>query len=125
MPYDMTLIATASASDEIAEIWWLLAWAGMILPAVLGIAALILSLVPRGNRLMALRAAFVGGLISLFPILFTLHIYRIDYVVVGGDGTPASPPLFSVIALPLLPFLVCLVAGGIAYVRRDALVAQP
>jgi len=113
----MTLIATARASDGIAEIWWLVAWAGLILPAVLCVVALLLSMVARGNKLMALRIAVVGGAISLIPILFTLHIYRIDFVAVAGDGTPASPPLLSVMALPLLPFLACLVAGGIAYAR--------
>jgi len=110
----MTLIATASAADEIAEIWWLVAWAGLILSAVLCIVALTLSMVPRGNRLMALRIAVVGGSISLIPVLFALHIYRIDFVAVGGDGTPASPPLLSALALPLLPFLACLAAAGIA-----------
>jgi hypothetical protein len=120
----MTLIATARASDEIAEIWWLVAWAGLILPALLGIIALTLSLIPRGNSLIALRTAVVGGLISLIPVLFALHVYRIDFVAVGGDGTSASPPLLSVLALPMLPFLVCLTAGTIAYGRRRAPVPQ-
>jgi hypothetical protein len=121
----MALIATARASDGIAEIWWLVAWACLIFPAVLGIIALTLSVIPRGNRLMALRIAVVGGSISLIPILFTLHIHRIDFVAAGGDGTPASPPLLSVIALPLLPFLACLAAGAIAYGRRRTPVSQP
>ncbi len=125
MPYDMTLIATVTASDEIAEIWWLVAWAGFIVPAILGLGALVLTAVSRRNRILAMRIAAIGGLVSLIPILFTLHVYRIDFVAVGGDGTPASPPLLSVMALPLTPLIVCLVAGSIVYVRRRNPITQP
>jgi hypothetical protein len=121
----MTFIATARASDGIDEIWWLVAWAGLILPAVLGIVALAMSMIPRGNRLIALRIAVIGGAISLIPIVFTLYIYRIDFVAVGGDGTAASSPIFSVMIWPLLPFLVCLAAAGVSYFHRRAPVTQP
>jgi hypothetical protein len=125
MPYDMTIIATVTASDEIAEIWWLVTWAGLIVPTILGLVTLVLTAVSRRNSVLAMRIAAIGGLISLVPILFALHVYRIDFVGVGGDGTPASPPLLSVMALPLMPLIVCLVAGSTAYVRRRNPTTEP
>jgi hypothetical protein len=118
IPYDMTLIATATASDGIDEIWYLIAWAGLILSYVLGIVTLTVSMISRGSRALAIWLAVIGAAVSLFPILFVLHIYRIDFVAVGGDGTSASPPIISVMIWPLLPLFICLVAGGIAYTHR-------
>ena len=116
----MTLIATATASEGIDEIWWLIAWAGLILSFVLCIVTLTISMIFRGSRVLAICLAVIGAAVSLFPILFALHIYRIDFVAVGGDGTSASPPIVSVMIWPLLPFFICLVAGGIAYARRSS-----
>jgi hypothetical protein len=112
---DITLLATVSNSDAIPEIWHWIAWVGLILSVILAILSLIQSFIPHGNKLMALWFAMVGSFISLYPVLFVLHIYRIDYIAVGGDGTSASPPLISVLIWPLLPFIGCLLAAVICY----------
>lgn len=120
----MTLIATVRASDEIDQIWWIVSWVALILPLILGGIALTLSFVGRGSRSLALWSAVIGGLISLFPILFALHIYRIDFVAVGGDGTKASPPLLSAMGLSLLPLVFCVVVVGVVFVRRRSFVVS-
>ena len=118
---DITLLATVSNSDGIPEIWHWIAWLGLILSVILAVLSLIQILIPRGNKLMALWFAMVGSFISLYPVLFILHIYRIDYIAFGGDGTSASPPLISVLIWPLLPFIGCLLAALICYlsVKRN------
>lgn len=116
----MTLIATATASEGIDKIWWLIAWAGLILSFVLGIVTLTMSVISRGSRVLAIWLAVTGAAVSLFPILFALHIYRIDFVAVGGDGTSPSPPILSVMICPVLSFFICLIAGGIAYPHRKS-----
>ncbi len=116
----MTLIATATASEGINEIWWLIAWAGLVLSYVLGIVTLMMSVISQGRSVLTIWLAVTGVAVSLLPILFALHIYRIDFVAVGGDGTPASPPILSVMIWPLLPFVICLIAGGIAYACRKS-----
>ncbi len=113
--YDITLLATVSNSDGIPEVWYWIAWVGLILSVILAVLSLILRVIPRGNKLLALWFAMVGCFISLYPVLFVLHIYRIDYIAVGGDGTSASPPLISVLIWPLLPFIGCLLAAVICY----------
>lgn len=111
------MIATAFPSEGIDDIWRLLSVAGWFSANILGLIALILCLMPRKHRIKALRVSLAGGLLSLYPIQFSLHIYRIDFVPVAGDGTPASPPLISAMAWPLMPLGVCLLAAGIACVR--------
>ncbi|MFM2197897.1 MAG: hypothetical protein RLZZ505_1329 [Verrucomicrobiota bacterium] len=112
------MIATAFPSEGIDEIWHLLSFASWCLATILGLIALILCVLPSKNRIKALWVAAAGGLLSIYPILFVLHIYRIDLVPVGRDGTPASPPLISAMAWPLMPLGVCLLAASIAYARR-------
>ena len=92
---------------------------------VFGLVALTLSIGSVARGLIAIRTAIAGGAIALIPFLFALNVYRIDFVAVGGDGTPASAPLPLAMALPLLPFLVCLLAGVIAQIRRRNSEAQP
>ena len=116
----MILIATATPLERIDDIWWLIAWAGLILSSALGILTLAMSMIPRCSKLIAIWLAAIGGAIALYPILFVFHIYRIDFVAVGGDGTPASPPILAVMAWPSLPFLFCLMAGGVAHLRRNS-----
>ena len=118
MPIIPTMIATAFASEGLDEIWHLLAFACWCSAAVFGLIALILCLTLRKHRLKAIWVSLAGGLLSRYPILFAHHVYRIDFVPVGGDGTPASPPLIFAMAFPLMPLGVCLLAAGIACARH-------
>ncbi len=112
------MIATAFPSEGIDDIWRLLSVADWFSANILGLIALILCLMPRKHRPKALRVSLAGGLLSLYPILFSLHIYRINFVPVEMDGTPASPPLISAMAFPLMPLGLCLLAACIAYARH-------
>lgn len=112
------MIATAFPSEGLDEIWHLLTFASWCSAAILGLIALTLCLLPRRNRIKVLWFSLAGGLLSLFPILFAHHVYRIDFVPVAGDGTPASPPLISAMAWPLMPLGVCLLAACIASARH-------
>ncbi len=114
----MPMIATAFPSEGIDYIWRLLSVACWCSAAILGFIALLLCVSPRKNRIKAIWVSLWGGLLSLYPILFVLHIYRIDFVPVARDGTPASPALISAMAWPLMPLGACLIAAGIAYARR-------
>jgi hypothetical protein len=112
------MIATAFPSEGVDEIWHLLSFASWCSAAILGLIALILCVSPSKNRIKALWVSLAGGLLSLYPILFVLHIYRIDFVPVEMDGTPASPPLIFAMAWPLMPLGVCLLSASIAYARH-------
>ena len=119
MIHGTTILATAFRSEEISEIWYWIAWLGLVLSVVLAVSSLVLSFLPRGNQRLAIWNPVIGGLIALYPPLFVLHIYRIDYIAVGCDGTRASPPLISVLVWPSLPLMVCLLAIFIACVRLN------
>lgn len=112
------MIATAFPSEGIDDIWRLIAFACWCSATILGLIALIFCLLPRKNRIKALWITLAGGLFSLYPILFSLHVYRVDFFPVEMDGTRASPPLISALAWPLLPLGVCLLAACIACVRH-------
>jgi len=44
-------------------------------------------------------------LIGLVSLTWHLHIYRLDYFPYKLDGTPASPPIWKAMAIPVLPVL--------------------
>lgn len=45
-------------------------------------------------------------LIGLLPLFWSLHLYQLDYVPFEQDGTPASPPIWKELAIPILPVLI-------------------
>lgn len=112
------MIATAFPSEGIDEIWFLLWHACWFSAALLGLISLILCFLPRNNRIKVLWIALAGGLLSMYPLLFSLHVYRIDYVAFEMDGTPASPPLISAMSFPLIPLGACLFAACAACGRH-------
>lgn len=105
----------ARASDEIDGIWWTLNWAGLLLGLILGLTSIGFALSRRGNLKESWQMAIPGGISALFPLLFALHVYHIDYVAIGIDGTPASPPVLSALAVPSIPLILCVTAGTIAW----------
>lgn len=114
------IFATTSASDEVAPIWWQVAWYCFIFGSVVALFALGASLFSRTAH-RALRPRLMAGiaiLFSVFPLGFDAYIHHIDFVEVGGDGTRASGPLWRAILFPLLPVMVALLAIGIASVRQ-------
>ena len=112
------MIATVMPSEDIDEPWWLLAQACWVMAAILGLIALILCLLPRKHQIKALWVSLTGGLLSVYPILFALHVYRVDYIPVEMDGTPASPPLISAMTFPLMPLGGCMLTACIAFGRH-------
>ena len=62
--------------------------------------------------------AGVAILLSFFPLGFAAYVHHIDFVEVGGDGTPASGPLWRVLLLPSLPVVMALVTIAISRGRQ-------
>ena len=121
----LTIIATATASDEIGPWAWQFAWVCLLLAAVLALSALIGSIVSCNLRQRPAWLALAGGLISLVPLGFAFYVYRIDYVAVGGDGTPASAPLWRALIWPAAPLFVALLAAFITFIRREEKGSDP
>jgi len=114
----LTIIATASASDEIDPWVWSVVWLGFILAAVLAFSALVSSIAASGRAPVPTLLSVAAGLTSLIPIAFAYHLYRIDFVAVDRDGTRASGPLWRALAWPAAPLLVALLAGSIMIFRQ-------
>ena len=51
------------------------------------------------------NVAVAAVLIGLIPLAWHYHIYTLDYMPTEMDGTPASPPMWKVLAIPFLPVL--------------------
>ena len=114
----LTLIATASASDEIDPWVWSVVWLGFALAAVMAFSALVSSINGGGRASVPILLSIAAGLISLIPIAFAYHIYRIDFVAVDGDGTRAPGPLWRALAWPAAPLLVAFLAVSITIFRQ-------
>ena len=113
----MLYLATTCASEEIDEWVFELAFGCWIVSAILVVVALGLLIFGKAG---VRRLAAAGAGLGFFPFCFAAYVYEIDYVAVGGDGTPASGPLWEALLVPGLPLLASLLVmwGRIAAVGR-------
>jgi|GEM_PF-3279437 hypothetical protein len=114
-----SVLATVSASDELPEIWWQLAFAAFILGSLLACVVLVTSLATRRRSAWFLPTTFAAMIFGFAALAFAAHVYRIDYNAVEIDGTKASPPFWQALAFPSLPIVVSLAAFAL-YRRRLA-----
>lgn len=123
----MLILATTSASDAIDPVWWQIAFGCFILGALVALAALVSSLLRRTSqqRRWTRRLAGVAILVSMFQVGFVAYIHHIDFVEVGGDGTPASRPLWQALLVPSLPVIASLLAMAISCTRPESARGRP
>ena len=106
----MLILATASAADEITPGYWYFVSGCLLVAAAVSLVALILAGMSRmPSRCSKILAGFSVA-ISMFPVVFSVYVHRIDYVAVGGDGAPASDPLWRVLIIPVMPVIVAILA---------------
>ena len=114
------IFATASPSDEVDPIWWLVAlWC--YLPA--GVASLVaLGSSFRREKMLRIfsprRFVILSILLSIFPICFGAYIHHIDFVALASDGTPASKPLWKTLMFVSLPVITSFVALAVLRAGR-------
>jgi hypothetical protein len=100
------LLATVSPSDEIDQSLFFVAAACFILAAGLALIAAGLHLfAPQKNKLGS-AVALTGLLLALVEFAFAWHVRHIDFVPIGIDGTPPSPPLLKSLFVPFVPVLM-------------------
>ena len=96
----MFLLATARPSDTVDHELFVVA-AVLFYPAcVTALLALIFTCAVRKHPRTALLFSFLTFILAIFPFAFWSHIYHIDYVEVGTDGTRPSPPYWRALWLP-------------------------
>ena len=116
----MLILATASASDEVDPVWWQVAWGCFVIGSVVVLVAFGASLFSSAaHRMLWPRLmAGIAILFSVFPLCFAAYIHHIDFVEIGGDGTPASDPLWRAMLFPSLPVITGLLAVAICSSRQ-------
>lgn len=99
----MPLLATSFPSEAIDPEVFVVAASLFYSACLAGLIALIAMFTLRGATDLVLALSTLAIVLAIFPFLFCCHIYAIDYVAVGGDGTPASPPFWRALWVPALP----------------------
>ncbi len=105
-----SIFATVSASDELPEVWWKVAFGAFIIACLLSLAVLVHSSITRRRSRWFMPAIIASMTFGSVTWLFAAHVYRIDYSAVEMDGTKASPPFLQALAVPSLPILAALAA---------------
>ena len=98
----MLYLATTSASDGIDPWVWESATVCLVASAILAFVALELLVL---GKAWVRRISFVSAFLSAFPFVLSAYVHQIDFVAVGGDGTPASGPLWKAVLIPGIPLL--------------------
>lgn len=114
------ILATASPSDEVDPIWWLVALWCFIPAGVASLVALGSSFCrEKMHRIFSSRRfVILSILLSIFPICFSAYIHHIDFVAVASDGTPASKPLWKTLMFVSLPVITSFVALAVSIAGR-------
>ena len=99
-------ILACSASDAIDPEVFMVAAVLFYAACLIGLLALISKFTLRKHPDIVLALSILTVVLAIFPFLFCSHIYSIDYVAIGGDGTRASPPFWKALWLPALPIFV-------------------
>ena len=108
----------ASCSGEI-DTWVVIVFqAGFFTAALLALMALGTSITSRGGKGVSPWLGVPTVLVSLALLGFTYYQYRIHFVAVERDGTPASGPVWEALAWPATPLLILLMALLITAVKR-------
>ena len=102
----MSVLATTSPSDAIDPEVLTVAIVLFYSASLVGLLALISKFTVCKYPDIILALSILTIMLAIFPFLLGSHIYSIDYVAVGGDGTKASPPFWKALWLPALPLFV-------------------
>lgn len=102
----MSLLATTSPSDAIDPEVFTVAIVLFYSACLIGLLALISKFAFRKHPDILLALSILTIVLAIFPFLLGSHIYSIDYVAAGRDGTKASPPFWKVLWVPALPIFV-------------------
>ena len=111
------LLATATPSEELPELWIWIAFAAFSFVVVLSFVLLVVASVVRTRISWLYPVAALTLLIESVALGFYAYVYKIDYVAVGFDGTKTSPPIWKALFLPSLPLLATLTAMVIYRIR--------
>lgn len=112
-----SIFATVSASDELPESWWAIAFTAFILGCLLACVVLVTSLLTRPRATWFVPTTFAAMIISLVAFAFAAHIYAIDHIPIAIDGAKNSQPFWRLLAVPSLPLITSLSALAV-YHRR-------
>jgi hypothetical protein len=102
----MTLLATAMESEGINPEYWWAAWILFLGASGVGILSLAIRIFVRSRRRFELMLSLLTVFLAVYPISFLAYVHHIDFVAIGGDGTPASSPIWMAIAIPSIPVIV-------------------
>ena len=100
------LLATVSPSEEITEPLFFAAAACFILAAGLALVAAGIHLFAPHKSKLGSIVALTGLVLALVEFAFAWHVRHIDFVPIGIDGTPPSPPLLKALFVPFVPVLM-------------------
>ena len=101
----MNLLATVSPSDGIPKEFHAVFWGIYAIAAMTGFVGVVMRMQTGWRRATEEKLAVFVFLVGMVPFAWQLHIYRIDFFPHYQDGTPASPPLWKAMAVPVLPAL--------------------
>lgn len=119
MTLSQTILATATASEELPDSWHWIALIAFVSAAVLSVLLLVASFLVRRRVPWFAPLALFALLAGSLALGFWAYVYKIDYVAVGYDGTKASPPIWQAFSVPSLPVLATLTALVIYRARNN------
>jgi hypothetical protein len=114
----MSFLATAMESEGVDPEYWWVAWILFLGASGVGIAALAIRIFVRSRRRFELVLSLVTVLLAVYPISFWAYVHHIDFVAIGGDGTPASAPVWKALAIPAIPVILGSVLTAHYFLRR-------
>ena len=122
----MSLLACTSPSDAIDPEVFTVAIVLFCSSCLVGLLALVSKFTLRKHLDIFLALSILTLVLAIFPFLFGSHIYSVDYVAVGRDGTKASPPFWKVLWVPALPIFIgsTLTALSLSALRRKLKIPQ-
>ena len=98
-------LATAYPSEGIPDELHAAFWVIYTIAVVVAVGGVVMRFQTGWDSATERKLAVVAILVGLIPLIWHLHIYRIDFVPSYQDVTPASSPIWMAMAIPMLPIL--------------------
>jgi len=110
MTLPQTILATATASEELPDSWHWIALVAFVSAAVLSVALLVTAFLSRRRVLWFYTVATVAFLAGGLAFTFLAYVYVIDGVARRPAGTEGASTVWQSFSVPSLPVFATLTA---------------
>ena len=110
MTLPQTIVATATASEELPDSWNWIALTAFVSAAVLSVVLLVAALSLRTRKTWFYPVAIFALLAGSFAFGFSAYVYEIDSVALRPPGTEGALTIWQALWVPSLPVIASLTA---------------